>query len=78
MIVPNLVTNNTGEDMLRKIVNATLYVLLAVILVAIGYCIAGAVGELNVRYVPYVEVEHGDDSVKLLPMEPIEVKIQHA
>lgn len=42
MIVPNLVTNNTGEDMLRKIVNATLYVLLAVILVAIGYCIAGA------------------------------------
>lgn len=60
--------------MLRKIVNATLYVLLAVILVAIGYCIAGAVGELNVRYVPYVEIEHGEDDIKLLPMKSLEVK----
>lgn len=65
--------------MLRKIVNATLYVTLAAILVAIGYCIAGAVGELNVRYVPYVEVEHTDDDLmKLLPMEPIEVKTHNA
>lgn len=59
--------------MSRKIVDATLNVLLAVILVAIGYCVAGLVGELNV---PYVEVEHGDDNVKLLPVEPKEIKIQ--
>lgn len=64
--------------MSRKIVDAALYVLLAVLLVAIGYCIAGLVGELNVRYVPCVEVEHGDDNVKLLPVEPEEIKIQHA
>ena len=61
--------------MLRKAVDLALYALLAVLLVAIGYCIAGAMGELNVRYVPYIGTETDDDNVELLPTAPIEVSI---
>ena len=65
---------------MKRLLVAALYAMIAVALVAVGYCLAGAVGELNVKYVPYIITEDDDQDhpAELLPMAPIEITEQRA
>lgn len=65
---------------MKRLLVAALYAIIAVALVVVGYCLAGAVGELNVKHVPYIITEDDDQDhpAELLPMAPIEITEQRA
>jgi len=49
-----------------------IYALLAVVLFAAGFCVAGALGALNTKYVPYV-VGDAEPEHELLDVAPIQI-----